>query len=258
MGGTQARSGHGRFVACLAASALLHAGALLLPVPLIHDEVRLPAVLESFTMTLAPGPATDAGDKPGTATAAAGPPASRLAPARPRPPAPARPQAEAADFPLATPGARGGPGAWRTDTPLPSLPAEPGASPAHEPSPVSPAPPTAVPGTAAAPIPGLPSRATAAVTPPSYTADYLRNPLPEYPLSARRLGQEGVVLLRVKVDPAGVPAEVHLAKSSGVASLDEAALKAVRGWTFVPARQGQEPVAAWVEVPIRFRLSDAK
>jgi protein TonB len=38
--------------------------------------------------------------------------------------------------------------------------------------------------------------------------------------------------------------------------LDEAAFKAVQGWTFVPARRGDTPVAHMVEVPIRFQLKN--
>jgi protein TonB len=92
------------------------------------------------------------------------------------------------------------------------------------------------------------------VTPPIYNAAYLSNPPPDYPVVARRRGQEGLVLLSVLVSETGLPKEVRLAKSAGTPVLDEAALEAVRGWKFVPARQGEKAVAAWVEVPIRFRL----
>lgn len=92
------------------------------------------------------------------------------------------------------------------------------------------------------------------VTPPVYNAAYLSNPPPDYPAVARRRGLEGVVLLSVLVNEAGLPKEIRLAKSSGTPILDDAALGAVKGWKFVPARQGEQAVSAWVEVPIRFRL----
>ncbi len=92
------------------------------------------------------------------------------------------------------------------------------------------------------------------VTPPVYNAAYLSNPPPDYPVAARRRGQEGVVLLSVLVSEKGLPREIRLARTSGTPVLDEAALEAVKGWKFVPARQGEQAVAAWVEVPIRFRL----
>jgi protein TonB len=39
--------------------------------------------------------------------------------------------------------------------------------------------------------------------------------------------------------------------------LDEAALKAVQGWSFVPARRGSTPFATEVDVPVRFRLNES-
>jgi protein TonB len=91
-------------------------------------------------------------------------------------------------------------------------------------------------------------------TPPRFDADYLRNPPPEYPAFSRRRGEEGRVLLRVHVASDGSPSEVEIRTSSGVERLDRAALDAVRRWRFVPARQGDTPVDAWVLVPIRFSL----
>jgi len=98
------------------------------------------------------------------------------------------------------------------------------------------------------------AEATAAVTPPSYNAAYLRNPLPRYPVIARRNGDQGTVTLRVLVTREGLPASVSVEKTSGSGHLDSAALEAVRTWRFAPARQGVQPVEAWVLVPIVFRL----
>jgi len=92
------------------------------------------------------------------------------------------------------------------------------------------------------------------VTPPRFSADYLKNPAPPYPALSRRMGEEGRVLLRVLVSPAGVPEQVQIKTSSGSARLDESALATVRTWKFVPARQGDQPVEAWVLVPISFSL----
>jgi len=88
----------------------------------------------------------------------------------------------------------------------------------------------------------------------AWKADYLRNPKPVYPNASRRLGERGVVLLRVLVTATGEPAKVDLKKTSGYARLDESALEAVRTWKFVPARLGEKPVEAWVVVPIEFSL----
>lgn len=88
--------------------------------------------------------------------------------------------------------------------------------------------------------------------------DYSVNPKPLYPLIARRLGAQGVVVLRVQVREDGSVAAVELARSSGFAMLDESASRTVReSWRFLPARIDGIPVASWVEVPIRFVLEDS-
>ena len=93
-----------------------------------------------------------------------------------------------------------------------------------------------------------------AVAPPSYNAKYLDNPAPSYPARSRRLREQGTVLLRVYVEPSGKPARVELKQSSGHARLDKTALNTVKRWRFIPARQGDAEVAAWVIVPISFAL----
>ena len=87
-----------------------------------------------------------------------------------------------------------------------------------------------------------------------YNAAYLNNPEPKYPALSRRLGEEGKVLLKVRVSPEGLPLGVDLEKSSSFARLDEAARQAVAAWRFVPARRGDEAIEALVIVPIVFRL----
>lgn len=100
-----------------------------------------------------------------------------------------------------------------------------------------------------------PDRADA-IEPPHFNVAYLSNPLPDYPPLARKLGLEGLVVLRVQVGVAGAPEQVAVAQTSGALVLDEAALKAVQGWKFVPARRGDTPVAHAVDVPIRFQLKN--
>ncbi len=96
--------------------------------------------------------------------------------------------------------------------------------------------------------------ASIAVTPPSFSAAYLRNPAPRYPLAARRAGEQGTVTLRVLIARDGLPARVELEKSSGSSHLDTAAREAVKTWRFEPARRGAEPFESWHLVPIVFRL----
>lgn len=92
------------------------------------------------------------------------------------------------------------------------------------------------------------------ITLPRFNADYLNNPPPVYPVLARRLGEQGRVMLRVLVRADGAPAEIAINRSSGSSRLDRAALEAVRRWRFIPARRGDTPVAAPVLVPISFTL----
>jgi protein TonB len=65
---------------------------------------------------------------------------------------------------------------------------------------------------------------------------------------------EGLVLVRAAVDASGYPADVAIVRSSGSEMLDRAALDAVGGWRFSPARRDGTAVAAEITIPIRFKL----
>jgi len=91
--------------------------------------------------------------------------------------------------------------------------------------------------------------------PPGIPAGYRSNPPPTYPSRARREGAQGTVILLVRVGPDGHPRHVQVATSSGHGQLDRAAIKAVRKWTFRPAKRGGRTVEGKVKVPVRFRLS---
>jgi protein TonB len=99
-----------------------------------------------------------------------------------------------------------------------------------------------------------PSPATVPITAARFDADYLHNPNPVYPHASRRLGEQGKVLLRVFVSAAGIAEKVEIKLSSGFARLDQAAEEAVARWRFVPAKRGEQAIAAWVQVPITFQL----
>lgn len=90
--------------------------------------------------------------------------------------------------------------------------------------------------------------------PPKFGAAYLHNPAPNYPPSSRRAGEEGRVLLRVLVATNGNAETVQLENSSGFAKLDEAAIKAVKTWRFIPAKRSNQAVSAYVLVPVKFSL----
>lgn len=136
--------------------------------------------------------------------------------------------------------------------PQPSAPAVAAPAPRPpEPAAESPRVVDAAPAPAAAPAE---APRPAPLVQPRFHADYLDNPEPPYPAISRRMGEEGEVRLRVLVDPGGNAQRVELERSSGYPRLDQAALDTVKRWRFVPARQGDQPVAAWVIVPIQFTL----
>ncbi|WP_246149068.1 energy transducer TonB [Candidatus Accumulibacter phosphatis] len=106
-------------------------------------------------------------------------------------------------------------------------------------------------------LPDLPAPpAPATISQPRFAADYLSNPAPTYPPLSRRMGEEGEVVLRVHVETSGRPSQIEVRKSSGSPRLDQAALDAVWHWRFVPAKRGEEALAAWVLVPITFHLKN--
>ncbi|WP_447590864.1 energy transducer TonB [Aquipseudomonas campi] len=138
--------------------------------------------------------------------------------------------------------------------PVPPKPQPPKPKPVPKPveQPPQPQPPKAeTPPTPPAP----PAPKPVTETPPSANAAYLKNPAPEYPSLAQRRGWEGTVLLRVRVLASGKPAEIQVQKSSGRDLLDQAAIRAVKRWSFVPAKRGDQAQEGWVTVPLDFRLN---
>lgn len=112
-----------------------------------------------------------------------------------------------------------------------------------------------LPAVATAPVESRPVAVELPVVLPRADAAYLRNPPPVYPRRMLRRGVEGTVMVRAQVLEDGSCHHVKLKSSSGHAMLDAAALKAVKGWQFVPARKGDETIVAWVDVPIDFRIT---
>jgi len=108
------------------------------------------------------------------------------------------------------------------------------------------APPAAAP---AAPVAAMPMD-----TGPDYTASYLNNPQPVYPMLARRMGWRGKVILNVEVLADGHCGEVRIFQSSGHRILDDAALDSIRNWRFVPAHHAGKAISQWFKIPINFSL----
>lgn len=219
-----------RWLPSLGLVMALHAAVWWEMVHLKHDVTR-PVPLQVMHADLLPPP----------------PPPPKVEPVRPPPPPPPR------KVPLQKP-----PPKLLEPSPPPPLPVL--SSQAAD-APVMPAPPPEEPRPAPPPQPAPPVAAPRpapepVLEPPRFQAAYLSNPPPVYPLSARRRGIEGTVLVRAEVSAEGACLRADLKKSSGAEMLDQAALEAVRKWRFVPARRGAVAVVAWVEVPVTFKLEN--
>ena len=107
-----------------------------------------------------------------------------------------------------------------------------------------------------------------AATPPAIQADdtlsgsilkiarplYRKNTPPPYPRKARRLGFEGIVMLKVLIDENGRVDHLTVIKSSGYDVLDRAALSAVKRWLFEPGTEDGIKKKMWVKIPVHFQL----
>jgi len=84
-------------------------------------------------------------------------------------------------------------------------------------------------------------------------------PIPTYPIGSRRGGEEGKVMLRVKVLANGGISNISIKTSSGFPLLDVAALESLKTAKFVPAKTiSGDFVDSWVIVPITFKLGDSR
>jgi protein TonB len=224
--GAASRWRDGRRSLLLVAVVAAHAGGLALMLHLPSD----PPVVKG----LAPIYATLVQEAP-TPTPSAPPSA----------PQPAKPIPHVAPKPVPTPTRTPSPAAAPTPAPAPSASAQ-------DSTPSSAAPATsASPATSAtAPAPVVPA------TPRTIThgVQYLRAPVLVYPDASRRMGEEGVVTVRVLVGTDGLPREVIMRQSSGSPSLDAAGVRAAQQAVFKPYTEDGKPQAVYVIVPLRFSL----
>ena len=90
--------------------------------------------------------------------------------------------------------------------------------------------------------------------PALYRSAYLHNPEPPYPERSRELGEQGRVMLQVRVSAEGRALQVEVIGHSHSRRLDEAARQAVADWRFIPARQDGVAIESSLQVPITFSL----
>ena len=75
---------------------------------------------------------------------------------------------------------------------------------------------------------------------------------PTYPEAAKQAGVSGKVILEVEIDAQGNPVNVWVLQS--VPQLDGAAVEALRGWKFTPAKRYGNPIAVRVTIPVDFHF----
>jgi protein TonB len=82
----------------------------------------------------------------------------------------------------------------------------------------------------------------------------LHNPPPPYPSAARRRGQEGSVVVELRVLADGRVAEAKVVESEGPGAFVDAVLRTVEQWRYQPATLGGTPVECVQRVRFNFRL----
>ncbi len=193
------------------------------------------------------------------------PPAPTHAPTRPAarapPPAPATPPA-----PEAPPPPPPDPAAPLAHPPAPAPPPAPPAPRRHRPHPGRPRPPSRPrrhPRPTPAPAPevrlGPLETGFSRVQDPERIVTQAQpgkgNLPPLYPRESERRGEQGTVVLRVRVDAAGNATQVDVIESSGYPALDAAARARLATWRFQPGRREDGTAAPDViEIGINFQL----
>jgi protein TonB len=173
---------------------------------------------------------------------------SFITPERAPEPAPPKPQPKVPPKPTIVPVVK-----KSVTRPAPPVPPVSAPSPsAITAPPAPPEPPAPAPAQEPAPSPAAPA------TPRTITSgvEYIQAPQPQYPMAAKRMGEEGQVILRVLVNEKGRSEGVEIQKSSGSTRLDEAARQSVRRALFKPYIENGKPVAVYAIVPIKFQLDN--
>jgi periplasmic protein TonB len=132
----------------------------------------------------------------------------------------------------------------------------PAPAPFVAPPPPEPVLPEPAPVVVAAPV--APVAPPPAPAPPrnlsASSVQYLEQLPVEYPRLSKRLGETGVVMLRVFIDEAGRVREVQVSRTSGHPRLDDAAVTAVQKARFKPPTENGQAVSGYAQVPVDFQL----
>lgn len=71
---------------------------------------------------------------------------------------------------------------------------------------------------------------------------------------SRRLGEQGQVIVRARIEVDGSASQAQINTSSGHTRLDETALQTVLSWRYTPGTRNGVPEAMWFHIPIHFVL----
>lgn len=82
----------------------------------------------------------------------------------------------------------------------------------------------------------------------------LSNPAPAYPESCRKANISGTTVVGLTISSDGSVSSAWVVSSSGNGTLDSAAVNAVYGWQFVPAKQNGVAITCNSQVPVTFNL----
>ncbi|MEK7774725.1 MAG: TonB family protein [Candidatus Zixiibacteriota bacterium] len=85
--------------------------------------------------------------------------------------------------------------------------------------------------------------------------DFISRKQPEYPRLAKQAGLSGKVWVKALVDKEGNVVKAIVGKTSGVQSLDDAAVAAAFENKFKPGIQNGRPVNCWVTYPVEFTFT---
>lgn len=79
---------------------------------------------------------------------------------------------------------------------------------------------------------------------------------PEYPLTCRKNGHEGTVILEATIDKNGRCISINLVQSAGCSSLDESAKRALKNARFNPAERLGIKITSAKKIAFRFKIEE--
>lgn len=80
---------------------------------------------------------------------------------------------------------------------------------------------------------------------------------PKYPEQAKQAGIEGTAYVKLLVNTDGVPAKAVVIKSDNEV-FNQPSIDAAMQFKFTPALKDNKPVAIWVVIPFKYKLSDSE